>query len=162
MISARLEANRSVRVVQRLALRYEADTAAQVGAGWVRAGSALSRFGKRLVMVQDDALWLGWWAESGKLYAQALPTAEGGPRLFDDKLRKPDFEAAVVLGERLFVFGSGALPSRERIAVLDLDGAARLVDAPVLYAALRWEHCVAGRVLILVVAMLVFQGVFLF
>lgn len=87
MISARLEANRSVRVVQRLALRYDADTTAQVGAGWIRAGSALARFGKRLVMVQDDALWLGWWAESGKLYAQALPTVAGGPRLFDPSRR---------------------------------------------------------------------------
>lgn len=145
MISARLEESRSVRVVQRLALRYDADTSAQVGAGWVRAGSALARFGKRLIMVQDDALWLGWWAESGKLYAQALPTAAGGPRLFDDKLRKPDFEAAAVLGERLFVFGSGALPSRQRIAVLDLDGAARLVDARELYAALRAELRLTGR-----------------
>ena len=145
MINARQEANRSVRVVQRLALRYDADTSAQVGTGWIRAGSALARFGKRLIMVQDDALWLGWWAESGKLYAQALPTTEGGARLVDDKRRKPDFEAAVVLGERLFVLGSGALPSRERIAVLDLDGAARLVDAPDLYAALRGEPRLAGR-----------------
>jgi hypothetical protein len=145
MISARLEPDRSVQVVQRLALRYDADTAAQVGAGWIRAGSALARFGKRLVMVQDDALWLGWWAESGKLYAQALPTVAGGPRLFDDKLRKPDFEAAVALGKRLFVFGSGALPSRQRIAVLDLDGSARVVEAPELYAALRGEPRLAGR-----------------
>jgi hypothetical protein len=145
MIRARLEANRSVRVVQRLALRYDADTAAQVGAGWIRAGSALARFGKRLIMVQDDALWLGWWAESGKLCAQALPTVANEPRVFDDKLRKPDFEAAVVLGERLFVFGSGSLPSRQRIAVLEANGAARIVDAPELYAALRSEPMLAGR-----------------
>ena len=145
MIRARLEADRSVRVVQRLTLRYDADTSRQIGAGWVRAGSALARFGKRLIVVQDDALWLGWWDESGKLCAQALPTEAGGPRLFDDKLRKPDFEAAVVLGERLFVFGSGSLPSRQRIAVLDAKGAARVIDAPELYAALRSEPRLAGR-----------------
>lgn len=45
MIRARLEAYRSVRVVRRLALRYDVDTAAEVGAGWIRAGSALARFG---------------------------------------------------------------------------------------------------------------------
>lgn len=145
MISARQEADWSIRVVHRLALRYDADTSSQVGAGWVRAGSALARFGKRLILVQDDALWLGWWQESGKLCAHALPTIAGGPRLFDDKLRKPDFEAAVVLGERLFVFGSGSLPSRQRIAVLDASGAAQVIEASQLYGALRSEPRLAGR-----------------
>jgi hypothetical protein len=131
--------------VHRLPLRYDADTSSRVGAGWVRAGSALARFAKRLIVVQDDALWLGWWQESGKLCAHALPTVAGGPRLFDDKLRKPDFEAAVVLGQRLFVFGSGSLPSRQRIAVLDDSGAAQLIEATELYRALQNEPRLAGR-----------------
>src|SRR4051812_45581281 len=106
MITARHDSALRLRVGQREALRYDAETSGQVGASWVRAGSALARFGKRMIAVQDDALWLGWWEEPGKLYAQALPPFGAGPRLFNDKLRKPDFEAAVVLGERLFVFGS--------------------------------------------------------
>jgi hypothetical protein len=56
MLSARLDPGSSVRVVARRALRYDLELAARVGAPWVRAGSALARFGKRLMMVQDDAL----------------------------------------------------------------------------------------------------------
>lgn len=145
MITARHDSALRIRVVQREALRYDAETSSQVGASWVRAGSALARFGKRLIAVQDDALWLGCWEEPGKLYAQALPALGAGPRLFDDKLRKPDFEAAVVVGERLFVFGSGSLASRERIAVLDARGDARLIEAAGLYAALRGEPKLSGR-----------------
>jgi hypothetical protein len=145
MLSARLDPDLSVRVVARSALRYDAELTAQVGAPWVRAGSALARFGKRLMMVQDDALWLAWWSEQGALRAEALPPDGAGRRLFDDKRSKPDFEAAVVLGERLFVLGSGSLPSRERVAVLDASGAARVIEASALYRALRNEPRLAGR-----------------
>jgi hypothetical protein len=146
-LAARLDPALSVRVVGRQALRYDAHVSGQVGAAWVRAGSALARFGKRLMMVQDDALWLAWWDELGVLRAEPLPADGTGPgqRLFDDKRRKPDFEAAVVLGERLFVFGSGSLSSRERVAVLEASGSARIVDATELYAALRGEASLAGR-----------------
>lgn len=139
MISARLDPASSCHVVARRALRYDVQLTNEVGAAWVRAGSSLARFGKRLMMVQDDALWLAWWDEAGRLRAGALPADQAGQRLFDDKRRKPDFEAALVLGERLFVLGSGSLPSRERIAVLDAAGVARLVEATSLYAALRAE-----------------------
>lgn len=145
MLSARLDPGLSVRVVARRALRYDLELAARVGAPWVRAGSALARFGKRLMMVQDDALWLGWWNEAGALQAEALPPDSAGRRLFDDKRSKPDFEAAVVLGERLCVFGSGSLPSRERIALLDSSGGARVIAATALYAALRSESRLADR-----------------
>jgi hypothetical protein len=145
MQNARLDPGSNVRVVARRALRYDAALSLEIGAAWVRAGSALARFGKRLMMVQDDALWLAWWDEPGQLRAQALPADSAGRRLFDDKRSKPDFEAAVVLGERLFVFGSGSLPSRERIAVLDANGAARVVEATALYGALRREPELADR-----------------
>jgi hypothetical protein len=79
------------------------------------------------------------------LRAQALPADSAGRRIFDDKRNKPDFEAAVVLGERLFVFGSGSLPSRERVAVLDAAGGARIVEASALYGALRREPELADR-----------------
>jgi hypothetical protein len=145
MISARLDPTSSCRVVARRALRYDVQLASEVGAPWVRAGSSLARFGKRLMMVQDDALWLAWWDEAGGLRADALPSDRTGQRLFDDKRRKPDFEAALVLGERLLVLGSGSLPSRERIAVLDGRGVASIVEATALYAALRAEPRLADR-----------------
>lgn len=125
------------RVVERRPLSYSASVSRRVGWGWVRAGSALARFGNRLVIVQDDALWLASWDERGDLLAQALPTSGAPARLFEDKHQKPDFEAAVVLGERLLVLGSGSLPTRERVAVLEATGATRVVALPSLYAALR-------------------------
>jgi hypothetical protein len=88
------------------------------------------------VIVQDDALFLAWWDEHGKLSPQALPS-DAGQRLFDDKRRKPDFEAALVVGERLLVLGSGSLPSRERVTLVDGAGQARVVVAHELYEALR-------------------------
>jgi hypothetical protein len=136
VITARLDPSLSVRVVERRELRYDAELGREVGWGWVRAGSALARVGKRLVIVQDDALWLAWWDEQGKLSMQALPT-DSGRRLFDDKRLKPDFEAALVVGQRLLVFGSGSLPSRERVTLVDEAGGARVVLARELYAALR-------------------------
>jgi hypothetical protein len=137
MIEPRLDPSMQARVVARRALRYDVDLSRQVGWEWVRAGSALARFGKRLAIVQDDALWLAWWNECGELVAEPLPVSGPPERLFDDKRVKPDFEAAVVVGERLLVLGSGSLPSRERVAVLEATGAPRIVEARELYAALR-------------------------
>jgi hypothetical protein len=137
MIEPRLDPSMKARVVARRALRYDLDLARRVGWEWVRAGSALARFGKRLAIVQDDALWLAWWTEQGELLAEPLPVSGAPTRLFDDKRMKPDFEAAVALGERLLVLGSGSLPSRERVAVIEATGAARVVEARELYAALR-------------------------
>jgi hypothetical protein len=145
MKTARFDPALSARIVARQPLTYDADSAQQVGARWVRAGSSLARFGKRLMMVQDDALWLAWWDDQGKLRAGALPADASGRRLFDDKSTKPDFEAAVVVAERLFVFGSGSLPSRERIAIVGADGGACLLQADALYAELRREPRFAGR-----------------
>jgi len=142
---ARLDPTAAARVVARKALRYEAAIAEQVGVGWVRAGSALARFGKRLMMVQDDALWLAWWDEQGTLRAEPLPADERGERVFSDKRRKPDFEAAVVVGQRLIVFGSGSLPTRERVALVEAGGSARVLAVPALYGALRGEPGFAGK-----------------
>jgi hypothetical protein len=142
---ARLDTAATARVVARKALRYDAALAVQVGAGWVRAGSALARFGKRLMMVQDDALWLAWWDEQGTLRAEPLPADERGERLFSDKRRKPDFEAAVVMSQRLVVFGSGSLPTRERIALIEVGGGAQVLAVPTLYALLKGQPGFAGR-----------------
>jgi hypothetical protein len=142
---ARLDATATARVVARKALRYDAALALQVGVGWVRAGSALARFGKRLMMVQDDALWLAWWDEQGMLRAEPLPPDEHGERVFSDKRRKPDFEAATVVGERLVVFGSGSLPTRERVALVEVGGSAQVLAVPALYALFKGEPRFAGR-----------------
>jgi len=134
-------------VVERTALRFSASVAQAVGTGWVRSGSALVRFGKRLAMVQDDALWLAWLDAGGELQAQALATEASGERLIHDKRRKPDFEAAAVIPgvpERLLVFGSGGLASRERIAILSESQGVRLVEATALYASWRCEPRFAG------------------
>jgi hypothetical protein len=141
---ASLDTTASARVVARSALRYDAALALQVGVGWVRAGSALARFGKRLMMVQDDALWLAWWDEQGTLRAEPLPPDERGQRVFSDKRRKPDFEAAVVVGQRLVVFGSGSLPMRERIALVEAGGSGQVLAVPALYGVLRGEPGFAG------------------
>lgn len=142
VLRGRRDSRARVRVVERRALRYEPELAALVGARWVRSGSGLLRFGRRLLLIQDDALWLPWLDEQGGLHAAPLPAS--GERLFDDKRRKPDFEAAALLGDRALVFGSGSLPSRERIAVIERDGSARLLEAGALYAALRREPRFAG------------------
>src|SRR5687768_3094994 len=134
---AERDSGASARVVARRALRYDADVAGLVGAPWVRAGSGLARLGKRLLVIQDDALWLSWLDEAGTL--RTSPLAAQGPLLFDDKRRKPDFEAVVLVGDQALVFGSGSLASRERIAVVERDGTARLIEAGELYRSLREE-----------------------
>jgi hypothetical protein len=144
---ARLDPDAQVRVVDRTALRFSATVAKTVGTGWVRAGSSLVRFGKRLALIQDDALWLAWLDVDGELQAESLTTDASGERLFDDKRKKPDFEAAVAIpgvSERLLVFGSGGLASRERVAVLSEGQAVRLVEATELYASLRRELAFVG------------------
>jgi hypothetical protein len=129
-----------VQVVERRQLRYGRELAERVGTGWVRSGSALVRFGSRLLMVQDDALWLAWLDEAGRLEVE--PLGSSAERLFSDKRKKPDFEAAAVIPgapERALIFGSGSLASRERVVLLGGDREPRLIHTPALYAALRGD-----------------------
>lgn len=144
---AKLQEQARVRVIDRRPLRYNPDLALLVGARWVRSGSGLLRFGRRLLLIQDDALWLPSLDETGQLHAVPLPADAAGLRLFDDKRRKPDFEAAALVGGRALLFGSGSLPSRERIATIGEDGSARMIEARSLYAALRAERRFAGAAL---------------
>lgn len=144
MRRANLDSQARARVVERRALRYGRELAARVGADWVRSGSGLVRFGRRLLMIQDDALWLPWVDDEGNLHADPLPADSSGQRLFDDKRRKPDFEAVALVGDRALVFGSGSLPSRERIAIIEPHGSSRLIHAAALFAKLRAERRFAG------------------
>jgi hypothetical protein len=121
--------------------------------GHVRAASALVRVGRMLVVVQDDALFLGAFGRGPSLERDAvealtLPSPDG-VRLFDDgrgnKADKADLEAACTWptpgGPALVAFGSGSTPRRERLLVAsaagDGLGEPGFVEAPSLYARLR-------------------------
>ena len=114
--------------------------------GHVRAGSALLAVGRWLVIIQDDANFLGVYdPEQGAVRALALPAGPGGLRQFDkrrgNKHHKLDLESAVALGmDGLLAFGSGSAPGRDRILrVTGLGEDApnvQLLDAGPLYAAL--------------------------
>lgn len=108
----------------------------------VRAGSALRRWRGQWVVVQDDVRALAVFDETLDAAAWAMPPDARGRRAFDDpsgtKAAKPDFEAAVVLpDDRLVVFGSGAKPVRELVAVAEAPGTLRVREARDLYAAVR-------------------------
>ena len=156
---ARQDPSLRARVVARRPLLYDAGAdPGQDRPAHVRAGSALALVGRRLVVLQDDALFLGLVdLERGSVEAIALPAAPGGVRCFDEgrgnKAAKPDFEACVVHGDRLLAFGSGSTPARERVLVVgdlgELDRrsappAVQLIEAHRLYAALRAEPRFAG------------------
>jgi hypothetical protein len=71
-----------------------------------------------------------------------------GRRIFESRLgnkhHKLDLEAATALPDgRVLVVGSGSLPARERVVLVDA-AAAHLVPLPALYAALRAEPRFAG------------------
>ena len=123
----------------------------------VRAGSSLAWLGPFLALVQDDANFVALIdPRDASTRAIALPRGLGGMRQFDDtrgnKAHKLDLEACVVLtdGERetFVAFGSGSGGRREQLVVLDdaLSAAPgiRLLDAGVLYRALRAEPDFAG------------------
>ncbi|MDQ3257789.1 MAG: hypothetical protein M3R15_28530 [Acidobacteriota bacterium] len=116
----------------------------------VRAGSGLARIGNYFAVAQDDANFIALIdCESGEVSAIALPAGVAGRRQFDDrrgnKRFKMDLESCALVSHAaddwLVAFGSGASPSRERIAVLSdwTCGSPRveIYDVSALYAALR-------------------------
>ena len=119
----------------------------------VRAGSGLAWLGSRLVVAQDDASFLAILDPAdGSVSAITLDHVDRGRRQFDDlrgnKKGKLDLEACTVVRaggtERLIAWGSGSLPVRERVVVLDHDRRARVIGASELYAALRARTDFAG------------------
>jgi hypothetical protein len=141
-IVASLDPSIVLTVRARRPLRYaEGAAAAEDRPSHVRAASAVVSLAGRLAIVQDDALFVALAAEDGAISAVALPRGEGGHRLFDElrgnKEHKLDLEAAAVLDGRMIAFGSGSTPARERLVVLEPDGAVKVIDAPALYAGLR-------------------------
>jgi gamma-glutamylaminecyclotransferase len=116
----------------------------------VRAGSAVRRWGQRLVVVQDDVHALALLDEnSGAIAPLVLPPGADGRRTFGEalgnKALKLDLEACVVLADgRLVALGSGSTPSRQHLVVVSDDYAVRVVDGSELYAQLRSRIDFAG------------------
>lgn len=110
---------------------------------YVRAGSALRRWGQRLVVVQDDVHALAVLdGLVGDVRALALPPGTDGKRVFSElagnKALKMDLEASVVLPDgRLIALGSGSSPARERVVAVAPDEQVTAIDGTDLYAGLR-------------------------
>jgi hypothetical protein len=131
------------RIVARRPLVYGAPVAAELDRGdHVRAASGLAWLDDRLAIVQDDTSFVAFRDSRGSLTSLALPAAADGRRRFEsrrgNKNDKLDLESCLVVDGRLLAFGSGALPVREVVVVVDgVTGPVRVVAAGPLYAALR-------------------------
>jgi hypothetical protein len=131
-------------------LRFTSATEADDLATHVRAGSGLRRWGRRLVVVQDDVSALALLdEEAGTVEPLLLPRDARGHRSFSsrrgNKAAKMDLEACVVLPDgRLVALGSGSTEARERLVVVDHELHVRVVDAHALYAHLRATPVFAG------------------
>lgn len=141
-------------VTSEVALRYaEGADPGEDRPAHARAGSGLARAGDRLVVVQDDALFVALIDARGEgpTHALALPR-EDGVRLFEarrgNKRRKPDLECLAPLGPgALAAFGSGSTPARRRALRLWLGGGpprAELVSCEAMYLALEATVGFAG------------------
>ena len=129
--TARPDPTLAVRVVTARPLRY-------VGAGpqdrpqHVRAASGLAVSRGRLLVIQDDAAYIGTVvADAVGAIALPEPRFEAG-----NKRSKLDLEACVAAGDQVWAFGSGSTPAREQIVVVEGD-VARVVTAAELYRVLR-------------------------
>src|SRR5512139_3068591 len=101
--------------------------------GHVRAGSAVRRWGERLVVAQDDVNALAVLDEaSGRVEGLVLPRGCDGRRTFGEatgnKALKMDLEACVTLPDgRLLALGSGSTEARERVVLVSPTHAVRVV-----------------------------------
>jgi hypothetical protein len=111
---------------------------------FVRAASGLARVGAALAIVQDDASFVALRSADG--FVRAIPLTAGRRRFEErlgNRLDKLDLESCVAIrqGARdlLLAFGSGSLPVREVVAVVDLSEhePPRVVKIEALHASLR-------------------------
>lgn len=129
-----------VRVVGTRQLRYDRPADPQDDRpDHVRAASGLAMHSGQLVVVQDDASFLGVVGDDG-VGALKLPRGLDGRRRFEvalgNKLDKLDLESVVAIGDELWAFGSGSLPIREKICRVHHE-IPRVLDAAPLYARMR-------------------------
>lgn len=151
MIPAVLDERLAARVVGRTPLRYrDGPDPALDRPAVVRSASALTWVGRHLVVVQDDAAFLGVVElATGLVDDVPLPRGPGGARTFDavrgNKADKPDLEAVFVAGGELVALGSGGpLAPRRRVVAWRPGEAPRVLPAPRLYDALDAAVATAG------------------
>jgi hypothetical protein len=131
------------RIVTRIPLVYAAPVAAELDRGdHVRAASGLAWLDGRLAIVQDDTSFVAFRDGAGTVSSLALPAAKDGRRRFEsrrgNKNDKLDLESCLVVDGRLIAFGSGSLPVREVVVVVDgVGGPVRVVPAAALHGAVR-------------------------
>jgi hypothetical protein len=131
----------TARVVARQPLRYRRGADPGLDRpGFVRAASALVWFGDELIVIQDDALFIGIVDVATGL-VDDVPVGVGAVRTFDaargNKQDKPDLESAIVVGDELIAFGSGGpLPGRQVVLRWRRGGAPALHATPAVFAAL--------------------------
>lgn len=152
MIHARFDSSLSATIVARRALAYTAGADPAVDRPThVRAGSAVARVGKRLVVIQDDTSFLAI-VDEHEVHALPFPAGPAGRRQFDERLgnkqHKLDLESCVLRGDTLVGFGSGSTSARERVVIVDgvstPSPTVRVIEAPAFYRALRQETSFAG------------------
>ncbi|MFF5077302.1 DUF6910 family protein [Actinoplanes sp. NPDC000266] len=91
----------------------------------VRAASAVAPFGDGWLIAQDDATHAAWRRPGSTVPVRVAEPVEG----FDvfssaagTKHLKPDFEAAVPVGEGVLLLGSGSTPARMRASLVTAGG----------------------------------------
>jgi hypothetical protein len=120
---------------------------------YVRAASALVWLGEKLVVVQDDAAFLGV-VEVATGLVDDIPFAAGpgGRRVFDavigNKADKPDLEAAFAYEDTLYALGSGGPLAARQVIVTWRDGTdPTVMHVPRLFEALAKAAVPAGSAL---------------
>lgn len=95
--------------------------------------------GGRLIVIQDDASFLAVVSSTG-VSAVKLPRGLHGRRRFEvslgNKLDKLDLESCVAIDDELWAFGSGSLPIRDKICVVQ-HGVVRVREAAPLFNRMR-------------------------
>lgn len=147
-------------VTSRRALRYaDGGDTTNDRTPHVRAASGLAWMtidgAPRLVLAQDDTSFLAVIdpePSEPQVRAIALDHVVAGRRVFEQRLgnkkKKLDLEACTAITidgrEHVLVVGSGSLPIRERLVLVEAHGHARIFDASALYASLRANTTFAG------------------
>jgi hypothetical protein len=129
IVEAKRDPALGARIVASRELRYDEGANESLDRpAHVRAASDLAWVGERLVVLQDDANFLGLYdPASGRVGAVTLPAGEDGRRQFDElrgtKALKLDLEGCTVVpgpdGPLLLAFGSGSSDRRELVMLVD-------------------------------------------
>ncbi len=145
-LRARIDPALTARVLSRAPLMYaEPALEGEDRPAFVRAASGVVVVDDALLVIQDDASFIAVVKPAGPgARSIPLPAGPGGRRRFEEALGnkrdKLDLEACVRIERQVLAFGSGSLPQRERVVVIEVDGGAealRVVDGAMLYAGLR-------------------------